>query len=94
MTEERNPRNWKSAQKSALDEVENDLRQAFKKARAKVESAGVHRTVEQGAFCFKCSCPQFLAKDPLDLELGAGEHPFTLCRRGVCGHDFLSHYIY
>ena len=94
MPEESNPRNWRSDQKSALDEVETEVRQALKKARAKVEAAGVRRTFEQGAFCFKCSCPQFLAKDPLDLELGAGEHPFTPCRRAVCGHDFLSHYIY
>lgn len=94
MAQEHTPRTWKSDQERVITEVEADLRKAFKAARAKAEAAGVRRDVEQGAFCFKCSCQQFLPKDPLNLELGGGDHPFTPCRRGVCGHDFLSHYIY
>ena len=84
MPEEYNPRNWKSAQKSAIDEVEAELRRGFYKARAKWSLPGFIVPVEQGAFCFKCSCPQFLAKDPLDLELGAGSSIRSLRAGGEC----------
>jgi hypothetical protein len=81
-------------EKAAFAEVEESMTRAFDEARARLAQAGVRRELEQGSFCFKCSCEGFLRKDPLGLDLGGGDHPARPCLRGVCGHAFMSHYIY
>jgi hypothetical protein len=87
-------RSWTMDRQSAIDDAGKNLASAFAVARARLESVGVRRDADQGAFCFSCQCEGFLMRDPLGLTLGGGDHPFNPCLRAGCGHDFLKHYVY
>ena len=94
MAQTQNSRNWTSSKLKVIDEVEESVTRAFVEARARLQGDGIRRSAEQGSFCFSCSCEQFLARDPLGLDLGGGDHPANPCLRAGCGHGFLRHYVY
>jgi hypothetical protein len=77
------------AQSAILDEADVALKKLLDESAQKRAAAGL-RTDDQGAFCLRCSCENFI---PRDVDHGGLGLPRGACGRGGCGHQFSSHNI-
>jgi hypothetical protein len=71
-------------QRSAIDDVGDELDKALASAREKLSHIGIDDD-DGSTHCLVCSCPSFVAP----------AHPVpNKCERTGCGHFFTRHYVF